>query len=49
VRPWLTAFQDVRSRKIVGWLVYAHDPNSDVIFTVFRDAVLAERRPARGC
>jgi hypothetical protein len=33
VRPWLTAFQDVRSRKIVGWKVYAHDPNSDVMLS----------------
>jgi transposase InsO family protein len=39
-RPWLTAFQDLRSRKIVGWKVYAHDPNSDVIFTVFRQAAV---------
>jgi putative transposase len=39
VRPWLTAFQDVRSRKIVGWKVYAHDPNSDAVLSVFRAAV----------
>ncbi|MGB7156673.1 MAG: Mu transposase C-terminal domain-containing protein, partial [Tepidisphaeraceae bacterium] len=45
-RPWVTAFQDVRSRKIVGWTVYAHDPNSDVIFSVFRAAVIANGVPA---
>ena len=46
VRPWLTAFQDVRSRKIVARDVYAHDPNSDAIFSVFRRAVLAHGVPA---
>ena len=45
LRPWLTAFQDLRSRKIVGWRVYGHDPNSDAILTVFRAAVLAHGVP----
>jgi putative transposase len=40
VRPWLTAFQDMRSRKIVGWSMFAHDPNSDTILAAFRSAVL---------
>jgi len=47
VRPWLTAFQDLRSRKIVGWRVYAHDPNSDVIITTIREAMLAHGVPAK--
>jgi putative transposase len=40
VRPWLTVFQDIRSRKIMGWHIYAHDPNTDSILTCFRRAVL---------
>ncbi len=40
IRPWLTAFQDVRSRRIVGWTIYAHDPNSDVIITALRQSLL---------
>lgn len=34
-RPWLTAWQDVRSRAIVGWLIYLGDPNSDQILATF--------------
>lgn len=39
-RPWITPFMDLRSRRIVAWKVYAHDPNSDAIFEVFRMAVM---------
>lgn len=39
VRPWLTAWQDVRSRKIVGWHVFCHDPNSDTIQLAFKSGV----------
>lgn len=39
VRPWLTVWQDMRSRKIVGWHVFAHDPNQDTILYAFRHGV----------
>jgi hypothetical protein len=38
-RPWLSVFQDIRSRKIMGWSIIAHDPNTDVILSTFRSAV----------
>ena len=31
VRPWLTAFQDVRSRKLVGWTITPAAGNTDTI------------------
>ena len=44
-RPWLTAWQDVRSRKIVAWAIYSHAPNSDPILSTFRQAVLQQGAP----
>ena len=35
-RPWLTAWSDFKSRKILGWDLHAAAPNSDHIFTSFR-------------
>jgi transposase InsO family protein len=32
-RPWLTAFQDVRSRKILGWHISADGGNTDTILS----------------
>ena len=46
IRPWLTSWQDMRSRKIVGWHVFAHDPNTDTILLSFRRAVLEHGVPA---
>ncbi len=44
-RPWLSVFQDVRSRKIMGWTIVAHDPNTDVILSAFRSAVMQHGVP----
>jgi hypothetical protein len=35
-RPWLTAWQDCRSRKIVGYVIRAADPNTEVILEALR-------------
>lgn len=37
VRPWLTAWIDMKSRKFLGWDLHAEAPNSDHIFSAFRD------------
>jgi putative transposase len=47
IRPWLTSWQDVRSRKILGWRVYAGDPNTDTILASFTDAALEFGIPQR--
>jgi putative transposase len=44
-RPWLTAWQDVRSRKIVGWHLFAGDPNQDTIVLAFRAGVIEHGVP----
>jgi transposase InsO family protein len=44
-RPWLSAWQDCRSRKIVGWCIRAEDPNTDAILLAFRHAVLTHGLP----
>jgi len=38
VRPWLTAWMDFRSRKMVGWLVHTN-PNTDTVLAAFRHGV----------
>jgi transposase InsO family protein len=40
-RPWLTSFQDWRSRKIVGWTL-SDSPNSSTILAALRMAILDE-------
>jgi hypothetical protein len=38
-RPWLTAWMDERSRKLVGYTIFTHDPNQDTILESFFIAV----------
>lgn len=45
VRPWLSAFEDMRSRMIVGWCIYAHDPNSNSILSAMRGGILSHGIP----
>jgi hypothetical protein len=45
-RPWLTAWEDLRSRKIVGYSIGLEDPSADVILTTFRDAAIAHGLPS---
>jgi transposase InsO family protein len=45
VRPWLTAWEDMRSRKIVGWCIAAHDPNQNSILSALRSGILANGIP----
>jgi putative transposase len=40
VRPWITAWEDMRSRKITGYSIFATDPNTDTILAAFRMGVL---------
>jgi len=37
-RPWLTSWQDLRSRKIVGHLIRSADPNTDAIIETLHRA-----------
>lgn len=39
VRPWVTAWMDMRSGKLVSWLV-TFNPNTDTIMSTFADAAL---------
>ncbi len=40
-RPWLSAWEDARSRLIVGWCIFNHAPNSDTILSSFRSGCLS--------
>ena len=40
VRPWLTVWEDMRSRKIVGWLIRVEDPDTEAVLGSFRDGVM---------
>jgi transposase InsO family protein len=45
LRPWFSAAMDMRSRLIVGWALFAHDPNEAVIRSVFRSGCMRHGVP----
>jgi putative transposase len=45
VRPWTSLWIDVRSRRVVGWVIVPHAPNTDTILQAFRAACLANGVP----
>ena len=45
VRPWLTAWEDMRSRKIVGWCILAHDPNQNAVLSALKHGCLSHGVP----
>lgn len=45
VRPWLTAWMDMRSRKVLGWCIYGHDPNQNSILSAFRGGCIEHGVP----
>jgi hypothetical protein len=46
-RPWLHAWEDLRSRKIVGWTITVDDVNMDTVLATFRAAALQWGVPQR--
>lgn len=48
-RPWLTAWQDLRSRKIVGWMLRAVDPNTEAIVGALRLGIESHGVPSKVC
>ena len=44
MRPWLTAWMDMSSRRLVGWWI-SLSPNSDTLLAAFRHAVVAHGAP----
>lgn len=45
VRPWLSAWMDERSRKIVGWTIIVTDPNSDTILAALQHGISSHGVP----
>lgn len=46
VRPWLTAWMDMRSRRVVGWCIYGHDPNQNSILSALRIGIMEHGIPS---
>ncbi len=46
VRPYITGWEDLRSRMLVGWAIYTHAPNADVILKAWVDGVRKHGLPA---
>lgn len=46
-RPWGTFWMDERSRKIVGWMIFAHDPNQDTVLETFFIGVTSHGVPEK--
>lgn len=44
-RPWLTAWKDVKTGRMLSWLLHPEAPNSDHIFETFYMAVLSVGLP----
>jgi hypothetical protein len=49
VRPWLTAWMDMRSRRIMGWCIYGHAPNQNSILSALRGGILEHGVPESVC
>ena len=47
IRPTITGWEDMRSRKITGWCIHAHAGNADTIVESFANAVRSHGKPAR--
>jgi putative transposase len=47
VRPFLTGFEDMRSRKIVGWKIVIESPNAETVLDAFDAAVDANGVPLK--
>lgn len=47
VRPWLSAFMDMASRKLVGWIIRPHAPNTESVLRSLAAGIETHGRPAK--